>query len=57
MTSPTLINLNLIAVSYHTFTVNQDKCNKSCNAVDDSPIKTCTLSKTKEVKSKYLIRY
>ena len=48
----TLIDLNLIDLNYYPFIVILDKCNGSCNAINDLAIKTCFPSKTKNVNVK-----
>ena len=42
MSRPTLINLNPIEHNYYPFMVSLDKCNGSCNAVDDLSTKICS---------------
>ena len=50
MIRPTLIELNHVKFNYYPFMVSLDKHNGSCNnAVDDSSVKVCVLSKTKGV--------
>ena len=49
MTRPTLIDLNPLELNYHLLMVSLDKCNGSCNAVDDLFTKKYAPSKTKNV--------
>ena len=49
MVRATLIDLNHVELNYYPFMISLDKCNWSCNAVDDLYIKICVLSKTKDV--------
>ena len=49
MVRATLIDLNHVELNYYPFMISLDKCNWSCNAVDDLYIKICVPSKTKDV--------
>ena len=53
--SPAFIDLNPIELNYYTFMISLDKCNRSCNAVDDLSTKRCVPSETKEVSVNVLI--
>ena len=44
--SPTLPVLNPVEFSYYPFMISLDKCNGSCNAVDDFSTKECVCSKS-----------
>ena len=44
-----VIDLHPIEVNYYPFIVILDKCNESCNAVDDLSTKIRVLSETKDV--------
>ena len=46
ITSPTLPVLNPVEFSYYPFMISLDKCNGSCNAVDDFSTKECVCSKS-----------
>ena len=35
MVRPTRTDLNLAELNYYQFMISQDKCNESCNVVDD----------------------
>ena len=35
MVIPNVIDLNLVELDYYLFMISLDKCNGSCNAVDD----------------------
>ena len=52
MNRPTLIDLNPIELNYYPFMFKLDKCNGSCNDVNDLSAKICVLSKTKDVNVK-----
>ena len=52
MTRPTLIGLNPIELKYYPFMVRLDKCDGSCNVVDDLSTKICVLIKTIDVNFK-----
>ena len=41
MTMPTLIDLNPIELKYYPLIISLDKCNESCNDVDDLFTKIC----------------
>ena len=49
---PTFINLNPIKLNYYLFMISLDKCNKSCDAVDNLFTKICVPSKTKDINVK-----
>ena len=49
---PTFIDLNSIDLNYYPFMIILDKCNESCNAVDDVSVKICASSKVKGVQVK-----
>ena len=51
-TRPFLIDLNPVELKYYPFMITLDKCNGSCNAVDDLSIKICVLNKTKSINVK-----
>ena len=52
ITSPTLLVLNPVEFSYYPFMISLDKCNGSCNAVDDLSTKECVPSQTKDINVK-----
>ena len=52
MVRPTLIDLNLIELNYYPFMISLNKCNGSCNAIDDLSKKICILGETKDVNVK-----
>ena len=52
MARPTFIDLNPIDLNYYPFRISLDKCNASCNAVDDLSTKVCVPSKTKDANVK-----
>ena len=47
-------DLNPGELNYCQFMSRLDRCNRSCNAVDDLSTKICVPSKTKGIKLKYL---
>ena len=47
----TLIPLNSVELNYHPFMISIDKCNGSCNVVDDLSMK---IRATSETKKRYL---
>ena len=49
MTRPILIDLNPVELSHYPFMISLDKCNGSCNAVDDLSSKICLPRETKGV--------
>ena len=51
MNRPTVVDLNPSELNY-LFMITLDKCNGSCNVVDDLSTKICYLSKTKVVNVK-----
>ena len=53
MIRPTLIdNLNPIDITHHPFIISLNKCNGSCNVVDDLSTKIHAPSETKDVNVK-----
>ena len=46
MARPTLIDLNPVELNYYSFIISLDKCNGSCNAVDDFFARICIPSDT-----------
>ena len=52
MNRPTLIDLNDVELNFYKFMIILDKCNGSCNVVDDWSMKICIPSETKQVKVK-----
>ena len=48
MIMPALIDWNPIKLNYYPFVVTLDKCNGSCNALDDLSTKKCVPSITKD---------
>ena len=54
MISPSLIDLNPIKLSYYRFIINLDKCNGSCNAVDDLSTKIYFSREAKDANVKVL---
>ena len=49
MMKPFLIDLNPIEFKYYLFTITLDKCNRSCNSVNDLSRRVYVPSKTKDV--------
>ena len=49
MIRPTPIDLNPVELNYLSFMISLDKCNGSCNAVDDLSTKICVPSETKNM--------
>ena len=49
MIRPTPIDLNPVELDYLSFMISLDKCNGSCNAVDDLSTKICVPSETKDM--------
>ena len=47
-----LFNLNPVELNYYPFLFSLDKCNGSCNAVDELSTKKCVPSKTKDINVK-----
>ena len=47
MIRPLYIDLNSTEFDYYLFMTSLDKCNESCNAVDDLSMKVCVPSKNK----------
>ena len=47
MITPSLIDLNPVELNYYPFMISLDKCNGSCNAVDDLSTKIRVPSETK----------
>ena len=54
MVIPNVIDLNPVELDYYPFMISLDKCNGSCNAVDDLSTKICVLSETKDVNVKVI---
>ena len=54
MIRPFLINLNTVEFKYYSFMIRLDKCNRSCNSVNDLSMKICVPSKTKHASLKVL---
>ena len=52
MTKPALTDLNTVKFNYYLLMISLDKCNRSCNNVDDLFPKICILSKRKGVNVK-----
>ena len=52
MMKPFLIDLDPIELKYYPFTINLDKCNRSCNSVNDLSRRVYVPSKTKDVNVK-----
>ena len=52
MISPTLLNLKPGDLKYHPFMISLDKCNGSCNGVDDLSTKIYVSSETKVINVK-----
>ena len=46
------IDLNLVELKYYPFMINLDKCNRSCNSINDLSMRICVLSKTKDINVK-----
>ena len=49
MIRPTVFALSLVELNRYPFMISLDKCNGSCNAVDDLFIKICVLGEIKDV--------
>ena len=49
MTRPTLLDINSIELKYYPFMITLDKCNGSCNVVDDLSTKSCAPSESKDI--------
>ena len=49
MIRPTLTDLNPIQLNYYIFMISLDKCNGSCNVIDDLPTKLCVPNKIKGI--------
>ena len=47
-----LINLNPAELNFYPFIISLDKCNESCNVVDDLSTKICVPSETKGINVK-----
>ena len=43
--------LNILLI-YYPFTVNADKCSRSCNSIDDPYVRVCVLDEVKDVNVK-----
>ena len=48
---PNLLDLNLVELNYYQM-ISLDKCNESCNALDDLSTKICVPNETKDVNVK-----
>ena len=46
MIRPTFLDINSIELNYYTFIIILDKCNASCNVVDDLSTKICVPSES-----------
>ena len=49
MVRPTRIDLNLIELNYYPVMISLDKCNGSCNVVDNLSTKICVPRETKNL--------
>ena len=49
---PTIIDLNPIELNYYLFMISLDKCNGSCNVVDNLSTKMCVPSEIKDLNVK-----
>ena len=49
---PTLIDLNPVEINYYSIVISLDKCNGSCNVVDDLSTKMCVSSETSDASIK-----
>ena len=49
MTRSTLIDLIHVELNYYSFMISIDKCNGSCNSVDDLFMERCIQRETKDV--------
>ena len=47
-----LIDVNHVALNYYTFMISLDKCNESCNVVEDLSTKIYVANKKEEVNVK-----
>ena len=52
MNGPTIIDVSPIELNYYPLLTSLDKCNRSCNVLDDLSTKICVPSKTKDVNVK-----
>ena len=52
MTTPTLIDLNLVEFNYFPSMISLEKSNESCNAVGDKSTKVYVASETKDINIK-----
>ena len=52
---PTLIDLSSVVLNHYPFMISLDKCNRSCNAVNDLPTKICIASKAKDTNDKVFL--
>ena len=46
------IDSNLVELKHYPFMINLDKCNGSCNSVNDLSMRICVSSKTKDINVK-----
>ena len=51
-TSPTLVNINFNENPFHPFSVNVNKCGRSCNTSNDSYARVCVPNKVKNMNVK-----
>ena len=47
MVRPILTDLNITELKYYLFMISLDKCNGTCNSLDDLSTKICVPSKIK----------
>ena len=52
MIRPFLIDLNYVDLKYYPFMVSLDKYSENCNSVNNSSMRICVPSKTKDVNVK-----
>ena len=52
MIRPFLIDLNSVDLKYYPFMVSLDKYSENCNSVNNSSMRICVPSKTKDVNVK-----
>ena len=52
MTIPILIELNPADLNYHSFMISLDKCNGSCNTIDNLSAKICVPTESEDVNVK-----
>ena len=56
MVRPTRIDLNLIELNYYPVMISLDKCNGSCNVVDNLSTKICVPSETKNLLKNKIVK-